>query len=96
MPTVLPVSELQRNFKGLVDRCEQSGEPIYLTRNGSASVVVMSAEAFDREMALHEDVHDREMRVKKSIMRGLEDFEAGRFTSLDDALTLADKARAER
>lgn len=96
MPVVMPVSELQRNFKSIVDRCETSGEPIYLTRKGSSSVVVMSAEAFDREMALHEKVRDREMRVQKSIMRGIEDFETGRFSALDDALAKAERARSER
>ena len=53
MPTVMPVSELQRNFKKVVDECERSSDPIYLTRNGSASLVVMDAAAFDREMAIH-------------------------------------------
>ena len=56
MPTVRPVSELQRNFKKVVDECERSSDPIYLTRNGSASLVVMDAAAFDREMAIHERV----------------------------------------
>ena len=73
MPTVMPVSELQRNFKKVVDECERSSDPIYLTRNGSASLVVMDAAAFDREMAIHERVRDREIRVQKSIERGYED-----------------------
>ena len=93
MPTVMPVSELQRNFKKVVDECEHSSDPIYLTRNGSASLVVMDAAAFDREMAIHERVRDRESRVQKSIERGYEDYLAGRYLPLDQALDEADKAR---
>ena len=90
MPTVMPVSELQRNFKKVVDECERSSDP---TRNGSASLVVMDAAAFDREMAIHERVRDREIRVQKSIERGYEDYLAGRYLPLDQALDEADKAR---
>ena len=93
MPTVMPVSELQRNFKKVVDECERSSDPIYLTRNGSASLVVMDAAAFDRELAIHERVRDREIRVQKSIERGYEDYLAGRYLPLDQALDEADKAR---
>lgn len=93
MPTVMPVSELQRNFKKVVDECERSSDPIYLTRNGSASLVVMDAAAFDREMAIHERVRDREIRVQKSIERGYEDYLAGRYLPLDQALDETDKAR---
>ncbi len=93
MPTVMPVSELQRNFKAVIDRCEREDGPIYLTRNGSASVVVMSADAFDREMSIHEKVRDREIRVQKSIARGYEDYLAGRYMPLDQALAEADKIR---
>lgn len=96
MPTIMPVSELQRNFKAVFDRCEKSGKPIYLTRRGSSAIVVMDAEAFDREMAIHEEVRDREMRVKKAILRGIEDFESGRYVTLDEAIEKADRARAGR
>ena len=34
MPTVLPVTELQRNMAALVDEAMQANEPVYLTRRG--------------------------------------------------------------
>ena len=34
MPTVLPVTELQRNMAALVDEAMQTKEPVYLTRCG--------------------------------------------------------------
>lgn len=36
------------------------------------------------------------MCIEKSIMHGLKDLDTERFTSLDDALALADKTRANR
>ena len=56
----------------------------------------MDAEAFDRKMAIHERVRDREIRVQKSIMRGYEDYLADRFVPLDQALDEADRAREAR
>lgn len=93
MPTVMPVSELQRNFKKVVDECERSSDPIYLTRNGRPPSSSWTPPAFDREMAIHERVRDREIRVQKSIERGYEDYLAGRYLPLDQALDEADKAR---
>jgi PHD/YefM family antitoxin component YafN of YafNO toxin-antitoxin module len=85
MPRVEPVTELQRNIVAITEECRQTGEPIYFTRNGKASLVVMDAEAFDREMSLHAEIRDREIRVQKAIMRGYEDIEAGHVRSLSQA-----------
>lgn len=86
MPTVKPISEIQRNMAAITRECKETKQPIYLTKNGSAALVVMDAEAFDREMSLHQAVLEREERVSRAIMRGMEDEFAGRVRSLDDAL----------
>lgn len=86
MPTVKPISEIQRNMAAITRECKETKQPIYLTKNGSATLVVMDAEAFDREMSLHQAVLEREERVSRAIMRGMEDELAGRVRSLDDAL----------
>lgn len=85
MPNVKPISELQRNMSSITRECQETKNPIYLTKNGSAALVVMDAESFDREMAVHQAVHDREARVFRAIMRGREDEIAGRVRSLEDA-----------
>lgn len=85
MPTVIPISELQRNMASVANECHQTKRPVYLTKNGSASLVVMDAEAFDEEMNLHQDVLTQEERVYRAIMRGREDEIAGRTRSLADA-----------
>lgn len=85
MPTVKPISDLQRNMAAITSECQATKQPIYLTKNGSATLVVMDAEAFDREMSIHNEVLDREERVYRAIMRGREDELAGRTRSLDQA-----------
>ena len=47
MPTVLPVTELQRNTAALVDEAMRTKEPIYLTRRGKAAVVLLDAAEYD-------------------------------------------------
>ena len=47
MPTVIPISDLQRNVSAIAEECHATGAPIYLTKNGKATLVVMDAAAFD-------------------------------------------------
>lgn len=85
MPTVKPISDLQRNMADISRECMETKKPIYLTKNGAATLVVMDAEAFDEEMALHEAVFERESRVYSAIMRGVEDVREGRIRTFAQA-----------
>lgn len=93
MPTVIPISELQRNMASIAKECQSSKKPVYLTKNGKASLVVMDAEEFDKEMSLHSEVLAREEVVFRSIMRGREDELAGRTRSLSQARSDAKELR---
>lgn len=96
MPVTLPVSELQRNFKATLEKCEQSDEPFYLTRNGHASLVVMSVQTYNRQMADLENARARESAIKDDIIRGYEDYLAGRFKPMDEAFDEIERARGMR
>ncbi len=96
MPVTMPVSELQRNFKSTLDKCERSSEPYFLTRNGKPSLVVMSAEAYDERMAELERARIRESAVKDDIIRGYEDYLAGRCLPADEAFESVERARGVR
>lgn len=85
MPTVRPITDLQRNMGAIAAECHETGRPIYLTKNGSASLVIMDAAAFDEGAELSERVYEREMRVYRSVMRGLDDAAAGRTRTLAEA-----------
>lgn len=96
MPTVKPISELQRNMAAITQECQETRSPIYLTKNGTATLVVMDADAFDEQMSVHQAVYDREARVFRAIMRGREDELAGHTRSLEDARSGARALREAR
>jgi prevent-host-death family protein len=52
MPSIRPISELRNNANEISDFCRQTGEPVYITRNGSGDMVVLSLEEYERQTAL--------------------------------------------
>ena len=48
--TILPIKEL-KNAARISELCSQSDEPLYITKNGYADLVVMSAAAYDAKIA---------------------------------------------
>lgn len=52
MITIRPVSDLQNKFTEIED-CVKSGKPVYLTKNGYGSMVVLSLEQY---AALTDDI----------------------------------------
>lgn len=85
MPKVKPLSEFNRNQSAVIEELHASQEPVYLTRNGSATLVVMDAEAFDREMSFRESVFANEMRVYNSLMSGYADYMQGEVSDTEEA-----------
>ena len=65
MPQIKPLSEFNRNQNALIEDLSHSGEPLYLTRNGSACVVVMDSAAFDAAMAFRNEIYEQEMQEGK-------------------------------
>lgn len=93
MPQIKPLSEFNRNQNALIEDLHRSGEPLYLTRNGSACVVVMDSAAFDDAMAFRNEIYEQEMRTYQGIMHGYEQYLNGEITSADDALARIRAAR---
>ncbi len=67
MPMIRPSSDLRNKYSEISDYCHQNDEPIFLTKNGSGDLVVMSIEKYDQLMELSE--------LKISLLKGLEDVE---------------------
>lgn len=51
MPVVRPISDLRNKTPEIERLCRESGEPVYVTKNGKAELVVLSAAAYEREQA---------------------------------------------
>ena len=47
MPNIRPVSDLRNHFAEITHEVQASKEPVFLTKNGVGSLVVMSMEAYE-------------------------------------------------
>jgi len=50
MPHIRPVSDLRNNFAEISRIVHETGEPVFLTKNGYGDMVVMSMEAYERKL----------------------------------------------
>lgn len=48
MPTIRPVSDLRNHFAEITREVQESQEPVFLTKNGVGSIVVMSMESYEQ------------------------------------------------
>jgi len=76
-------SDLQRSISSIYDLCSRTGEPVYITRNGEASLVVMDAESFE-DMLDRQHELEHELQVYKQIMQSELDRLSGNTVSWDD------------
>ena len=50
MPHIRPVSDLRNNFADISRVVHETGEPVFLTKNGYGDMVVMSMETYERKL----------------------------------------------
>ena len=72
------MSDFKRNSREFLERMRDTGNPVVLTINGKAEVVVQDAASYQKLL----DYID-EMEALEGIKRGLADVEAGRVTPLE-------------
>jgi len=56
--TIVPVSDLRRDTARLLQRADESGEPVYITQHGRPKAVLVSYQVYERLMAQLEDQAD--------------------------------------
>lgn len=54
MPTIRPISDLRNKSHEIETLCHESGEPVFITKNGEDNLVVMSQAAYERDQARFE------------------------------------------
>jgi len=81
------LTEFKRNTSSTIRRLKKTGEPMVLTHNGKAEVVVQSAEAYQKMLDLIEQAE-----VVEAIRRGLEQMRQGKTV---DARKAMDEMRRE-
>ena len=68
MPKIMPITVL-RDTTEISDICHRLNEPIFITKNGHGDMVVMSIEAYERDLALV-DVYRKLAVAEKQIDNG--------------------------
>jgi predicted transcriptional regulator len=79
------VTDFQRNAKRHVARLRKTKAPMLLTVNGSSSVVVQDAIAYQQLIQRVEEIEERE-RFVSAVNEGLKDIEEGRVYPAREAL----------
>lgn len=78
MPNIRPSSELRNNYNEISAFCHKYGEPVYITKNGTGDLAVLSIEAYERLAGRFE--------LYALLENGLEDAKAGRMVDAEEAM----------
>ena len=68
MPHIVPIRDLKDTVK-ISELCHQTGEPIYITKNGYGDMVLMSMKAYE-ERLLMLDVFEKLAEAEEDIKAG--------------------------
>ena len=78
MPQIRPSSDLRNSYNEISEFCHKYGEPVYITKNGTGDLAVMSIETYERIVGKFELV--------SLLEKGLEDARSGRVSPARDAI----------
>ena len=70
MPQIIPIKAL-KDTSGVAELCQNSEEPIFITKNGYGSMVIMSIATYEKNMLLQDvfaklDIAEREIAEGKT------------------------------
>lgn len=79
MPTIRPSSDLRNSYNEISEFCHQYGEPVYITKNGTGDLAVMSIETYERLVGKFE--------LYTLLEKGMEDIRLGRTVPAQEAVS---------
>ena len=85
MMNIRPSAAIRKNYNEISELCKRTGEPVYLTKNGSGDLVVMDIEARRESM----------LKLKEKLMQSEIDIQKGRTYSAEETASAMRKAVAE-
>ena len=77
MPIIRPSTDLRNKYNEISDICHSNMEPVFITRNGTGDLAVMSIEALDKITGRFE--------LYRLIERGLDDAKSDKIISLEES-----------
>ena len=78
IPEMIPVSDFRRDAAAVLQKVQESHDPVVLTQRGRAVMVMQSVEAYEKTQ------HD--LALAKALLEGERDIMEGRVSSREDVL----------
>ena len=72
MPNIRPVSDLRNHFAEITREVQLSNEPVFLTKNGVGSIVVMSMESYEQnryDSMVYDKLREAELQAASTTAR---------------------------
>ena len=72
MPNIRPVSDLRNHFAEITKEVQLSREPVFLTKNGVGSIVVMSMESYEQnryDSMVYDKLREAELQAASTTER---------------------------
>ncbi len=66
---IMASAEIRQNYNKVAEKCKESGEPIYLTKNGQGELVVMDIASFEKR--------EQELRAQELVLEAYSSYLAG-------------------
>lgn len=79
MPAIRPSSDLRNSYNEISAFCHQHNEPVYITKNGTGDLAVLSIEAYERLVGKFE--------LHMLLEKGLADLKEGKTISASEAVS---------
>lgn len=79
---IRPSATIRQNYNEISTLCKQTGEPVYLTKNGEGDLVVMDMESFTRKEKMLK-LREQLLAVEEERLLGINGVS---ISELDDAL----------
>lgn len=87
--TIMASADIRLKYNDVVEKCKESGQPIYLTKNGQGELVVMDIASFERR--------EQELRAQQLVLEAFAARLAGeKDYSLEQSKNLINKIIEEK
>ena len=63
---IMASADIRLRYNDVVEKCKESGEPVYLTKNGQGELVVMDIDSFERRQ---QELHAQELVLESYAAR---------------------------
>ena len=76
MPSIRPVSDLRNHFAEIAKEVQENKEPVFLTKNGVGSLVVMSMESYEQnryDSMVYDKLREAEIQAASTAERSAHD-----------------------